>query len=115
MRRILSHLLLGLALIFQGTGTVCAAGAMTANMGSHVQIAGMPDGIQACMDSQACPNCPGGHMATHDCMQNCSLPAGLTGVAYFMPPIPLGDALSLLPPVSLVDYRQVPPTPPPIA
>jgi hypothetical protein len=58
---------------------------------------------------------PADHMTAQTCMQSCSLPATIHRVAFSMPHLLLGDALALPPTVSLVEYRQVPPTPPPIA
>lgn len=116
MRRLLAHLLLSVALIFQGMGAVCAYGPIpAATDNSAMAMRGMTDAAQACMDSHTCPGCPGDHMTAQTCMQSCSLPASIDRVAFFVPQVLLGDALARPPIASLVDYIQVPPTPPPIA
>lgn len=112
MPRLLGQLLLSLALIFQGMGSACMAGVMPPDMAGQVAAQG---DVLSCMDSQACPNCPGDHMTTRDCMQDCSLPAGMASAAHFMPRAALRDNNRPPPRVSLVDHHQVPPTPPPIA
>jgi hypothetical protein len=116
MRRLLAHFLLSVALIFQGVGLVCAYGPMpAATVKSAMAMQGMTDAAQACMTSHTCPGCPGDHMTAQTCMQSCSLPASIDRVAFFVPPVLLGDSLAQPPIVSLVDYIQTPPTPPPIA
>ena len=116
MRRLLTHLLLSVALIFQGLGGACAHGPMSPDMGSQTMGSlGMTDSAQACMVLHACHGCPGNNMAAQTCMQSCGLPAGLPSVPFPMSHVSLVDALALPAKVSLLDYIQVPPTPPPIA
>ena len=116
MRRLLTHLLLSVALIFQGMGAVCAYGPMPGTMGNvPMAMSGMAVTAQACMTSHTCPGCPGDHMTAQTCMQSCSLPASIDRVAFFVPHVLSGATLAQPPIASLVDYVQVPPTPPPIA
>ena len=116
MRRLLTHLLLSVALIFQGMGAVCAYGPMPGTMGNvPMAMSGMADMAQACMASHTCPGCSGDHMTAQTCMQSCSLPASIDCVALFVPHALSGEALAQLPIASLIDFVQVPPTRPPIA
>ena len=116
MRRILAHLLLSVALIFQGMSSVCAYGPMPVGSGNQTMaMHGMADTGQGCTAMLMRAGHPADHMAAQTCMQSCSLPATIQRVAFFVPHLPVGDALALPPAVSLVEYRQVPPTPPPIA
>lgn len=116
MPRVLAHLLLSLALVFQGMGVVCAYGPMPPDMANSAATTHTMMGMsQACADSHPCPGCQDKHSTTHACTQNCSLPAGLPSVALFVPHLLLRDSLSLPTQVSLVERIQVPPTPPPIA
>ena len=116
MRRLLAHLLLSAALIFQGMGAACATGPMPSDMGNPMTVAaGMADASATCMTSHACPGCPGDHMSAQACMQSCGLPASVPSVAFSVPHVPQGLALAPPSNVSLVDYLQAPPTPPPIA
>lgn len=116
MRRVLAHLLLSVALIFQGMGSVCAYGPMPVGTGGQpMAMQGMTDAAQGCTAMPMHAGNTGDHMTAQTCMQSCSLPANIHSVAFFVPHLLLGDALALPPSVSLVNYRQVPPTPPPIA
>lgn len=116
MRRVLAHLLLSLTLIFQGMGSVCAYGPMPVNSGNQpMAMHGMTDTGRGCSGMPMQSGHPADHMTAQICMQSCSLPATIHCVAFFVPHLLLGDALALPPIVSLVEYRQVPPTPPPIA
>jgi hypothetical protein len=116
MRRILAHLVLSIALIFQGMGSVCAYGPMPVGSGDQSMVMhGMANSTQGCTAMPMHTGNPTDHMTAQTCMQSCSLPATIHSVAFFVPHLLLGDALALPPAVSLVEYRQVPPTPPPIA
>ena len=116
MRRVLAHLLLSVALIFQGMGSVCAYGPMPVDRGDQpMAMHGMSDASHGCTAMPMRAGNPTDHMTAQTCMQSCSLPATIHSVAFFVPHLPLGDALALPPTVSLVEYRQVPPTPPPIS
>ena len=111
MRRNLIHLLLSVALIFQGMGVVCAYGPMSDFM---VMQGAMVGNMASAMAADSNP-CSSGHIAGQDCMQSCAMPAELPRMVLVVEPLFLSDALALPPTVSLVDYVQVPPTPPPIA
>ena len=116
MRRILAHILLSIALLFQGMGSVCAYGPMPVGSGDQpMAMHGMTGSAQGCMAIPMRIDNPADHMTAQTCMQSCGLPATIHSVAFFVPHLLLGDALALPPAVSLVEYRQVPPTPPPIA
>jgi hypothetical protein len=117
MRRILTHVLLSLALIFQGMGAACAYGSMPVGMGSLGQAAdqGMAAMAMPCSEMAADAGSIDNHMAAQDCMQLCSMPAELPVMMLSVPPLLLRDTLALPTIVSLVQHTQVPPTPPPIA
>ena len=113
MVRLLAHLLLSVALIFQGLGTACAAGRM--------EMASQPGTGMASMHCSHQKDCPGCHSdkagvsLTQDCMQLCSMPASLFSVILLVPPQLAHASLPLSPMTSLIERTQVPPTPPPIA
>ena len=113
MPRFLAHLLLSVALIFQGMGAACAAGRMEIANQASTGMASMH-----CSHQKACHGCQGGKAGssvTQDCMQLCSMPASLFRVVLVVPPQLAHASLPLSPMTSLIERSQVPPTPPPIA
>lgn len=105
MYRTFAHLLLSAILIFQGVGAVCADGAIKADMAKQAMADPCP----------GCPACPEDSTSGSDCLKSCSLLAGLPGMPVLVQHVPPSDALVSVSRVSLVDFSQVPPTPPPIA
>lgn len=116
MRRILFHALLAIALVLQGLGPACASGGMANATGNTMPAAAdMAVAAESCGDSNGCSGCGGDRMSAQDCMQRCAMPASITS----LPPVELHEQFRgpLMSPsaMSLVEYHQVPPTPPPIA
>jgi hypothetical protein len=114
MRRILFRVLLSVALIFQGMGSACGYGSMPAGMAAQIQAADHPMAI-SCADMQVESASGSTPLPHQDCMHLCSMAASLPIMVLTVPPLLLRDTLELTAAVSLVEYVQVPPTPPPIA
>lgn len=124
MNAFLLRLLLSVALIFQGSAAACASiemaavGAQTATMvaGTATDIAtgtGMPHGdADGCSD---CPGCPDGHQSGNDCGSDCGMIAALPAVSAQVQGFVPVEALGFTAKPSLINFLQVPPTPPPIA
>ena len=117
MPRLLAHLLLSAALIFQGMGSACAYGTMAAggDIATSADPASMAMMAMPCADMAGAQDFPGGHDPGQDCMQLCAMPARLPGMAFSVSPLLLPEPMALVPNASLADYTQAPPTPPPIA
>ena len=124
MPRLIVHLLLSLALIVQGIGVACAYGPMpsTRSESQAHATASMPDSgsdemAEHCAMPMPCPDCaddPGDNTGNQGCLHlsSLSIPDFLTPS---VPRITLRDTHLAPAAVSLVEHRQVPPTPPPIA
>jgi hypothetical protein len=124
MNAFLLRLLLSLALVFQGSAAACAGIEMAADGAQSATLAAdngsdtgtdagtQPADADGCSD---CPGCPDGHRSGADCGSDCGMIAALPALPAqtqkFMPV----EALFLASKPSLVDFLQVPPTPPPIA
>ena len=117
MSRILFRVLLSIALIFQGMGSACAYGSMPNGMEMQAQAPGQRTEAMAmpCAEMEADHGSRGTRLTHADCMHLCSMAAGLPIMVLAVPPLLLQDTLAMTPMVSLVEYVQVPPTPPPIA
>lgn len=117
MRRLLAHLLLSAALIFQGMGAACAYGTTAGDVDAAASAdpASMAMMAMPCADMAGAQDSAGGHDPGQDCMQLCAMPARLPGMALSVSPLLLPEPLALFPNASLADYAQAPPTPPPIA
>jgi hypothetical protein len=105
MRRVLVHLVLATALLFQGLEAPCAP--MPTDMTPMATADGVP-----CTEPPGCPGCPDDDMAA--CIQGCPLPAAAVVVAPGVHHTSGREALPLSPAVHRVTYLQAPPTPPPI-
>ena len=119
MPQLLARLLLSFALIVQGIGPACAGGPVMTDLAKPAAIAGdttapAVTAANVCTNDQ-CTGCPVNHQAAGDCLQSCGLPASVPGLIVFLPHVSPGGTWALPPRVSLVDFIQAPPTPPPIA
>ena len=121
MSQLLARLLLSVALIVQGIGPACAGGSVMMDMAQSASMTGDMTGpaktaapVKVCAHA-SCPGCPSGHPVGGDCLQSCGVPASLPCLIVFLPHTSPGNAWDGLPQVSLVDFIQAPPTPPPIA
>ena len=119
MSQLLARLVLSVALIVQGIGPACAGGSVMMDMAQSATMAGDMTGpvktaAPVCTHA-SCTGCPSGHPAGSDCLQSCGVPASLPCLIVFLPHAAPGNAWDGLPQASLVDFIQVPPTPPPIA
>ena len=119
MRQMLVLFLLSAAVIFQGMGSVCACDPPMTDMGKQAMAGGhsmaMSHADAPSQHSKGCTGRPDGYKPGNDCLDSCAMPAGLPGVMAFAPRILPGEALLSPPKVSLMDFVQAPPTPPPIA
>ncbi len=118
MHRMFVHFLLSAILIFQGVGAVCADGPTIPYTTNQSTAASQGMTMTAASMEKTCPGCPAcpeDSKPGSDCLDNCSLPAGLPGMPALVRHVPSSDALVSVPRVSLVDFAQIPPTPPPIA
>lgn len=120
MSRLLAHLLLSFALIVQGIGVACAYGPM--KVAAHAPaMASMIDSTAGgmadhCNMPMPCPDCADENHDTGNpgCLHISSL-STLDFQALSVPQLARRDTHVVPAAVSLVDHRQVPPTPPPIA
>lgn len=118
MHRIFAHLLLSAILIFQGIAVACVDGPMMTDMAAQSAVTSHGKTMTtASMEDRChgCPACPEESKSGNDCLKHCSLPVELPRLTAILRQVPPSDALVSVPTVSLVDFAQVPPTPPPIA
>lgn len=119
MRKIVFHVLLSFALIFQGMGVACASGMKMADKGS---IADNSSGMAMQADSmnegcKGCATCPDQqkHQHTSDCATGCTVTSAVLPLRMVVLQGRLASKVVLAPEASLVAFLQPPPTPPPIA
>lgn len=120
----LLRLVLSVALIFQGHAAACASIEMAADRVQSAtpaaedgtDVAAGPGMQHADADGCSdCPGCPDGHQSGSDCGTDCGMIAALPALpapAQHLVPV---EAVVFTAKPSLVDFLQVPPTPPPIA
>ena len=117
MLRLACHLLLSLALVFQGMAVACATGG---NGNKHVlgSASALTHGAQPCCNHCSASKAAQGKSdgrAAGDCMHSCNMPAHFADFVLVVTPPLAPDALLAAPASSLLERAQVPPTPPPIA
>lgn len=119
MRKMIFHLLLSFALIFQGMGPACAGGMKMGDMGSVAKSSsGMAMKAGSTNDDcKGCTTCPDQQKHRHgsDCAPGCTMTSAVFPLRTVVPQVLLPSKIVLALEPSLVDFLQPPPTPPPIA
>ena len=116
MRKVLFHLLLSVALIFQGMGVACASGMKMGNMGSMASgDTGMhaDAGSDGCKGCASCPDQQPQHGS--DCAPGCAAAFVVLSLRVAVPPGVVATVTAPAFKPALVDFLQPPPIPPPIA
>ncbi len=114
MRKILFHVVLSFALIFQGMGVACASGMKMGDMGSTAKSASST-AMQAA-DCAGCTTCPDQQKHRHngECTPGCTVTSAVLPLRMVVPQGLLASTVVVTLEPSLVDFLKPPPTPPPI-
>ena len=114
MRKTLFHVLVSLALIFQGMGVACASGMKMGDMGSTAKsTSSMAMQADDCAGCTACPD-QQKHRHSGECTPGCTVASAVLPLRMVVPQGLMASTVVVSLEPSLVDFLKPPPTPPPI-